>query len=234
MIDVSLLQPATNPQLRQFTRRLDRVAYKLSGNVSEFDYLEFNTRIGHGDSEIWRFGFSYYGEEDMDGYEINVSSAVPVSKDSGPSNVIKVLNDYRGYDYDQDDIEEINQSLSDKYGEEIDIGQETEGYLELQTKLSIYKVIRGPIRAAFKSMVNILDEDLNEADCELGFALDVFDIGKEELHLIGDCPVSFDVGMRERELVVPTCADLILATRGIIKAGLLPNSAKAYTHAPMQ
>ncbi|MDQ3093727.1 MAG: hypothetical protein M3Q70_00935 [bacterium] len=227
MINSELLQPATDAQLRQFSKRLDSVALRLTRNLNEFESVSFGTKIEHGEGDIWRLEFS--GDFDgFDQYALSISNAVPVTRNTGPPNIVEML---ACFGTDDSDIESINSRLSEEYGEPIDVRDDVEGYLECQNRLSIQRSSRA-IQASKASMVNILDEDLVEVDCELGYCLDAFITDDEELHLVGDAPVILDLGFIEHCLTLPTAADLIIAANGLIKVGLLNPKTKAYTGAP--
>ncbi|MDQ2973084.1 MAG: hypothetical protein M3Q79_01210 [bacterium] len=227
MVNPELLVPATDAQLRQFSKRLDSVAIRLTRNLDEFESVSFGTKIEHGDGDIWRLEF--FGDfEEYDRYALSISNAVPVTRNTGPTNIIDMI---AIFGMDEADVESINSRLSEEYGEPIDVRDDVEGYLECQNRLTIERSGRA-IQASKASMVNILDEDLTEVDCELGYSLDAFITDNEELHLIGDAPVILDVGFIEHCLTLPTAADLIIAANGLIKVGLLNPNTKAFIGAP--
>ena len=239
-----LYLPATDPELRGFSYRLDSIRNRLTGNFAEHQGLDLNIQVNFGEGDAGNICLNYEPEEDIDIYNLCISRVVPIDNRMSPEIAKSLLNNtYTGFDQLEDpDVSDeamlaaiLTAHGDTDNGDECDNDEDEygpEGYIEHDKRLQIVRCRRA-IFAQITYELKILDIDKEEVNTVTGFNGDkpvkdnkkeMFDL--EQLVTKGERVIYTD--LEEALLVFATPADLIICTLGLIRTGLLDKRTSAY------
>lgn len=218
-----LYLPATPRQLNQFAGKLDRAVLRITGMVTEFENLQIDHKVFLAENEFLSVGFNYgqEGEDNgvqMDTYRIEIGHVLPVSKSESPEPILAQLRDY--LEMTDEDIERMQSNIQEAIGEEIELGDLVEGYVEYENSISIQKIGR-LVKGNKMHMVNFMDDEFTVVESELGVIGDTTGVKGDDVFLVDDRLIELDTHMLEYDLSQPTGADLILAAKALMAVGIL-------------
>jgi len=230
---LELYQPALDVEVREFSRKLDRVA----GNFAMGDGfhvgvdIERAVTLVEGAMRVIRFN-SDFSDTDTACYEVNVLERLPMNTTWDMSVVATLLGkDYMGLN----ESEQIK-----KLKEEYDIDDEgfIEGYIESERILKIH-VGRRSLESMVAFNINILDDSYMYVDCNIGYTPSMS--GTDEDSQVSDLArltrfgeLCLDTDRLEDENSTVRRVDLLMVAEALKGSGLMHPLVSAYRGAPVR
>ncbi len=236
-----LYLPATDRQLRDFSNRLQAIHTRLGRLAQNTACVEIDSRLWFAAGAGWAtiYFSSDPNDESVQDYTLFIARGLPFDDEWSDEAVRMLIGDPES---EEDDEKELtyhgvsDEKTSDKDNEvavpDAFDTNASRGCLEIKTTLHIERGFRA-INATRNVAVSYMDRMLKLRGLEniVDPYVDHSPHPKDLQLLIDFGEIMLDTEIRERDLYVPTAADLIMGAQALMGVGLLSARATAFTGA---